>query len=351
MGNKITFSDLVGRIADETGASRRVIHDLLKEISTVTNVGLMRDGRVDITGLGLFKLKWVDRRQGINPQTMETIQIPAQNRVYFRSEASLGRFIDRRHRHMRPEIIGDYIRPDTSFWRRHAILGWTGVFLALLLLMLAGFFSLFRPSFESVPPASETVLIYRIPIEELTGEEKQIQPVSPVEETTQPEVDRVYSLSDEELTGEEKQIQPAPQPDILPTSAEKPGIVHKTQQGDSLWSIAELFYADPYLWPNIFRVNVDFIEDPDTLEAGITIHVPRLEGVVGGLSRKDIMHITDGYMQVYLAYRRLDKTNARHYLWVAKQFKVSEVLDKYEEKIDKSDWDFILRIKGSIRIS
>ena len=319
MGNKITFSDLVGRIADETGASRRVIHDLLKEISTVTNEGLMRDGRVNITGLGLFKLKWMARRQGINPQTMETIQISAQNRVYFRSEASLGRFIDRRHRHIRPEIIGDYIRPDTSFWRRHATLGWAGVFLALFLLMLAGFFSLFRPSFESVPPASETVLIYRISIEELTGEEKQIQP--------------------------------APKPDILPTSAEKPGIVHKTQQGDSLWSIAELFYADPYLWPNIFRVNVDFIEDPDTLEAGITIHVPRLEGVVGGLSRKDIMHITDGYMQVYLAYRRLGKTNARHYLWVAKQCKVSEVLDKYEERIDKSDWDFILRIKGSIRIS
>jgi hypothetical protein len=56
-------------------------------------------------------------------------------------------------------------------------------------------------------------------------------------------------------------------------------------------------------------------------------------------------------MQVYLAYRRLGKTNARHYLWVAKQCKVSEVLDKYEEEIDKSDWDFILRIKGSVRIS
>jgi DNA-binding protein HU-beta len=318
LSNKVTFSDLVGRIADETGASRRVIRDLLKEISTVTNEGLLRDGRVNIPGLGIFKLKWRDVRKGINPKTSKTIQIPAQNRVYFKSEASLRRFIDRRHRHMKPEIIGEYIKPEISFWRKRVTLGWTVVLLVILLFMLAGFFSLFRPSFEPVPPASETILRYKIPIEEVAEREEEIQPV--------------------------------PQPDILPTPAEKPGIVHNTQQADSLWSIAKLFYADPYLWPNIFRVNIGLIEDPDTLEVGISIHVPRLEGAVGSLTQKDIMDITEGYIQVYLVYRRLGKINARPYLWVAKQCNVPEVLEKYEDRIDKSDWDFVLRIKGSVRI-
>jgi len=188
----------------------------------------------------------------------------------------------------------------------------------ILLLMLAGSFSLFPPSFESVPPASETILTHRIPIEQVTETKEQIQP--------------------------------APQPEILPTSVGKPGIVHNTQQGDSLWGIARLFYADPYLWPNIFRINVDLIENPDTLEVGITIHLPRLEGAAGSLIQKDIMNITDGYMQAYLAYRLLGKNSARYYLWVVKQCKVPEVLEKYEDRIDKSDWRFILRIKGSARI-
>lgn len=88
-----------------------------EEISAVTNERLLRDGRINITGLGIFKLRWRDGRQGINPQTSETIHIPAQNRVYFKSEAPLRMFIDRGHQYLKPEIIGDYIKPDTSFWR------------------------------------------------------------------------------------------------------------------------------------------------------------------------------------------------------------------------------------------
>jgi hypothetical protein len=55
-------------------------------------------------------------------------------------------------------------------------------------------------------------------------------------------------------------------------------------------------------------------------------------------------------MQAYLAYRRLGKSNARYYLWVANQYNMPQVLQQYEDKIDESDRDFILRIKGSPRI-
>ncbi len=331
MSNKITFSDLVGRIAEETGTSKRLIHDLLKETAAVANEGLLRDGRVSITGLGIFKLRWRDARQGINPQTGEPIEIPAQNRVYFKSEAALRRFINRSYQHMKPEIIRYDIKPAPSipkskglfFWRKRSTLGWTAGLLALFLLMLVGMFSLFRPSYEPAPP---------------------------VEETTQPEPPRTYGIPIEELTEKRKQIQPVPKPDLSPASVGKPGAVHNVQHGDSFWTIAKVFYADPYLWPNIFRVNVEVVENPDVLEVNTTIHVPPLEGTVGSLSKKDIMNIIDGYMQAYLAYRRVNKTNARHYLWVAKQYNVPEVLEQYEDKIDASDRDFILRIKGSARI-
>lgn len=331
MSNKVTFSDLVGRIAEETGASRRVIHDLLKETAVVAHEGLLRDGRLSVAGVGIFKLKWRDAQRGINPQTGEPIEIPGQNRVHFKPEAALRRFINRKYERIKPEIIRNDIKPAPSklkprrlfFWRKRSALAWTAALLAFLLLMLVGMFSLFQRSYQRA---------------------------SPVGEMAQPEATPRYKIPAEELTEKKEQIQPVPQPDLIPPSAGKPNGVHNIRQGDSFWTIAKVFYADPYLWPNIFRVNVEVVDNPDALEVSTTILVPPLEGTVGSLTQRDIINIIDGYMQAYLAYRRLNKTNAPYYLWVAKQYNVPEVLDRYEDKIYASDRDFVLRIKGSARI-
>lgn len=331
MSNKITFSDLVERIAEETGASKRLIHGLFKEMVTVSKEGLLRDGQVYITGLGTFKLKWRDARQGINPQTGEPIEIPAQNRVYFKPEAALRRFINQEYRHKKPEIIGIDMKPapsmpkskDSFFRRKRVTLGLSAVLLALLLLLLVVRFYLFRPAYESAPP---------------------------LEETTQPETIHRYKIPEEKETGKEEQGQAAIQPDLSPAPVGIPGGVYDVQAGNSLWSIAKSFYTDPYLWPNIFRANTDVVRNPDVLEVGLIIQVPSLEGTIGSLSKNDIVNIIDGYMQAYLAYRRLGKSNARYYLWVANQYNMPQVLQQYEDKIDESDRDFILRIKGSPRI-
>lgn len=331
MSKKITFSDLVGCIADEAGVSKRVTHDLLKRMAAVVNEGLLRDGRVSITGLGIFRLKWRAARQGINPQTGEPIEIPAQNQIYFKPEAALRTFINKRYGHMKPEIIDHDIKPvpsipkskDSFFWRKRAALGWSAGLLALFLLMLVGVFSLFPPSYGPAPP---------------------------VKETTQPQEARRYRIPTKVSTEKEEQIQPVPKPDPLPVSVGKPSSVHNVQQGESFWTIAKTIYTDPYLWPNIYRANLEVVDNPDVLEVNTTIYVPPLEGRVGSLSKKDIIDIIDGYVQVYLVYRRLNKTGARNYLWVAKQYNVPEVLEQYEDKIDASDRDFILRIKGSARI-
>ena len=44
MNQKITFSELVEKIADETGASHRVIHDLLLDEVRMVKEDLIRDG-------------------------------------------------------------------------------------------------------------------------------------------------------------------------------------------------------------------------------------------------------------------------------------------------------------------
>jgi nucleoid DNA-binding protein/nucleoid-associated protein YgaU len=54
-----------------------------EEILTIIHEGLMRDGVVNVTNFGTFRLKPIAARIGFNPNTRERITIPAHQRVVF----------------------------------------------------------------------------------------------------------------------------------------------------------------------------------------------------------------------------------------------------------------------------
>jgi LysM repeat protein len=56
--------------------------------------------------------------------------------------------------------------------------------------------------------------------------------------------------------------------------APAPERVHVVRPGDTLWDIARMYLNDPFLWPEIFRLNPDLIRDPARIYPSERLRIP-----------------------------------------------------------------------------
>jgi len=80
----VNKAELVEEVVNETGLTRRTAREAVNTVTSVITDVLARGEKVTLVGFGTFKVMERKARTGRNPQTGQTIQIPAKKAPKFR---------------------------------------------------------------------------------------------------------------------------------------------------------------------------------------------------------------------------------------------------------------------------
>ncbi len=81
---KMTKSQLMAALAEKSGMSKKEVNDFMEMMVNTAYEEVKTNGEFTIPGIGKLVKKHRAARQGRNPATGETIQIPAKTVVKFR---------------------------------------------------------------------------------------------------------------------------------------------------------------------------------------------------------------------------------------------------------------------------
>jgi nucleoid DNA-binding protein len=108
--------------------------------------------------------------------------------------------------------------------------------------------------------------------------------------------------------------------------------------GQNLWSLATSYLGDPYLWPWIYHLNIEAIDNPNQIYEGNDLTIPA-PADTEQLTDSELREVATGYVDVYQWYRDHSDEQARFYLWAAGLYDIS-IYDDIEDQVDDNDLNF-----------
>lgn len=383
MSEKITFKELVELISKQSEQSQSSTNSFISELVDIIESGLKSDGQVSISGFGKFELRWMKERAGTNPQTGEKISIPGQNKVVFKPYKALREGVNAPYAHLDTTVIGEQTeeksktskeviappvqsRPDgdsiddliierdsplkkqekesaekeaattvASAMKPNPKLvkevqdkgtfNWS--FAAAGIIALLAFLLLFY-------------IVQRGPVSDDQQVSDQIEMPALSENgiLTDPDPADVPALNEEDEPSmtENDDASFTEEAGALQTELEIEDI--QIQPGQSLWTIAETELGNPYLWPLLYHLNQDLIDNPNEIPVAAELQVPVISDPEN-LTEFERDQVARGYLSLYEWNRENNPDEARFFLWAVGVFS-TDLLENLPTEVDSEDLAF-----------
>lgn len=373
MAEKISFKSLIHDISARSGFSQNISRVFVREMAAVIREGLLEDGVVHLTGLGIFRLRDIAERRGRSPASGQEIIIPAHRKVYFKPEKRLRELINKQFKHLKPlsvpeksvekeKELDSFNRflndsfvdgaieakvektenlteikkkketvyaptlvqkpekkksispPPPSYLQEEEQTSRKGLYATILLILLLVF------AYMNYWPLDEN------PVRQQDSPPLQAQQTS-MEAPSAPEKTVEKKIKEKAVT-KPPDKQAAPEKRALRS--------HLTRHGESLWRLARRYYDNGYLWPLLYEANHDKIKNPDFMIQGVTLTIPALQGTFEHPTPTDKEMLARGHLRAYKAYRTRNHKEALNHLRVASVYDPG-LMEKYSAEIDRQD--------------
>lgn len=91
----MTKAELAGRVADKIHLTKRQTEAIVNILFTCITDALKEGDKVELRGFGSFRIRSRNAREGRNPKTGDTVQIPSKKVPFFKAGKELREVVDR----------------------------------------------------------------------------------------------------------------------------------------------------------------------------------------------------------------------------------------------------------------
>ena len=353
MKEKINVQELIVRISEKAGTSKKLSADLLRIFTELVGTGLERDGEIRIAGLGTFKLKWVNTRTARNLRTGEAVTVPAHNKVVFFPEKALKEKVNEDYKFLTYTVLEEEEKkvvspqpsvaspqssvdsrqlsvvsqeeekekkreeerkkgdvppvPEKEVYRRRKLIWWIIPLVFVIIALLIVIFYMKNCQDQLAFTKTES------------GSREQV--IAP-SETAPPGEEAIVQTTPAEMPQDTTAETSAPQ-STEPSQGTMTGFkeqAYTTAEGKHLFQVARETYGNPFLWALIYKENSEKIPDPEQVPKGIELVIPSLEGIPSLLSGTDSTRIAEGYRMLYEYYNSKGHERSRDFYFAMKAY-------------------------------